>query len=247
MRPVRAWLANLLLNASSLPWHKRASSTNCGRGFSVTRASARVGELLFPVQKVSCPKFGQEHREATRGSAGTAGTTYTVTESRTSPGALLTWPDIAGKFSNKAHKAITNSCCKQSRATLCALCLLHSQAAPWAPIQGQAQCSSQLHILALATGNSRCLGTHKAEGNRCFGAAVSSSVWSLQQKLSALAAEFQSEKPKHPCLVRMLPCAEASQQGSGTHQVSFTTGPAHSDLIQTWPLAQNYVQLSACS
>lgn len=78
MRSVGAWLSSLLLNASSLPWHKRASSTNCGRGFSVTRASARVGgELLFPVQKVSCPKLGQEHREAAHGSAGT---TYTVTK-----------------------------------------------------------------------------------------------------------------------------------------------------------------------
>lgn len=40
---------------------------------------------------------------------------------QTSPGALLTRPDIAGKSSNRTHKAITNSCCKQSRATLCAL------------------------------------------------------------------------------------------------------------------------------
>lgn len=31
MKPVSAWLASPLLKASSLLWHKRASSTNCGR------------------------------------------------------------------------------------------------------------------------------------------------------------------------------------------------------------------------
>lgn len=93
----------------------------------------------------------------------------------TSTGALLTWLDIAGKFSNKTGKAITSSCCKRSRATL-SLCPLDSQAASWAPVQDQAQCSSWFHVLSLAIGNSWCLGTSKAEGNHCFGAAVSSSV-----------------------------------------------------------------------
>lgn len=79
-------------------------------------------ELLFPVQKESYPDCEKEHS----GSAGTAGTTHTVTKSNTSPGTVLTWPDIAEKYSNKTHKAITNFCHKKSRATLCALCPLPS-------------------------------------------------------------------------------------------------------------------------
>lgn len=40
----------------------------------------------------------------------------------TSLGALLTWPDILKQiFSNKTGKATTNSCCKQTGATLCPL------------------------------------------------------------------------------------------------------------------------------